>query len=186
MKSPTSFIVKPFEGKRYNNSIDISGVNFLISSSQEDYTATNRYAEVIACPNNYDGPVKKGDLLIVHHNVFRVYHDMKGRDRNGRSFLDDGTFIIDDEQWFAYGSEENWIAKEGFTFVKPVLVFTEQFKNILVHEPLTGEVVFSSLGLNKEDIVTFVPDSEYEFVVDGEVMYRLYNSSIAIKWNTTK
>ena len=186
MKSPSSFIVKPFEGKRYSNSIPLAGINFITSNSQEDYTATNRYAEVVSCPNNYKGDVSPGDLLIVHHNVFRVYFDMKGRDRNSRSFLNEGTFFIDDDQWFGYGSEGDWKAKEGFTFVRPVPVVSEAYKNIAINEPLMGEVAFSSDNYNPGDIISFIPDSEYEFDVDGEKLYRLYNSAITIKWNTKK
>jgi hypothetical protein len=186
MKSPTSFIVKPFNAKRYDNTVSVGGVELITSNNQEDYTVTNRYAEVVSCPNNYDGPVNIGDLLIVHHNVFRVYFDMQGRGRNSRSFLDEGTFIIDDDQWFGYGSEDNWIAKEGFTFVRPVPVMSEVYKNIAVHEPLMGEVLFSSDNYSDGDIVSFVPDSEYVFKVNGETVYRIYNSAITIKWNTKK
>lgn len=186
MRAPTSFIVKPFEGKRYSNTMSLGGVDFIVSSSQEDHIVTNRYAEVVSCPNNYNGPVSPGDLLIVHHNVFRVYFDMRGRDRNGRSFLNEGTFLIDDDQWFGYGREGDWKAKEGFTFVRPVPVVSDVYKNVASVEPLMGEVVFSSDNYKNGDIISYIPESDYQFTVDGELMYRLYNSAITIKWNTKK
>jgi len=185
MKSPTSFIVEPFDGRRYANTVKIGDIDFITSSSQEDHLATNRYAKVVSCPNNYNGPIVPGNLLIVHHNVFRVYFDMKGRDRNSRSFLNEGTFFIDDDQWFGYGNEGDWKAKEGFTFVKPVPVMTDLFKHSTHEEPLMGEVVHSA-KYNKGEIISFTPDSEYPFIVDGEKLYRIYDSSIIIKWNIAK
>ena len=43
MRSPFSFIVRPVNGKRYDNVKTISNVDFLISVSKEDHKASNRY-----------------------------------------------------------------------------------------------------------------------------------------------
>ena len=43
MRSPFYFIVKPLEGKRYNNTKNIAGLKiFITSSSEEDYKYSNR------------------------------------------------------------------------------------------------------------------------------------------------
>ena len=34
----------------------------------------------------------------------------------------------------------------------------------------------------KEDLVGFTPSSEYEFIIDGERMYRVPTNSISIKY----
>ena len=78
MKSPFYFIVEPVEGKRYNNTKTISGLNFITSTSEEDYTVSNRKGIVKEVPLKYQGPIQKGDILLVHHNVFKYYNDMKG------------------------------------------------------------------------------------------------------------
>jgi hypothetical protein len=62
MKSPYMFIVRPKDGKRYANVKD----GLIVSSSQEDHRFSQRIAEVVELPINYDGPVKVGDLLLVH------------------------------------------------------------------------------------------------------------------------
>jgi hypothetical protein len=100
MRSPFYFIVEPLEGKRYNNSKDISGMDFITSSSQENHMASNREAIVISTPLNYKGPVTKGDTLLVHHNVFKFYYDMKGREKSGKSYFKDNLFFVDNEQFF--------------------------------------------------------------------------------------
>ena len=53
MKSAFYFLVKPLCGKRYNNTKNISGVDFITSSSEEDYKFSMRQAEVIETPLNY-------------------------------------------------------------------------------------------------------------------------------------
>mgnify|MGYP003629365047 FL=1 len=79
MRSTFQFLVKPVDGVRYSHTKKIGEKDFIISSSQEDHKATNRYAEVLSIPIVYSGEIKVGDTLIVHHNVFRKYYDMNGK-----------------------------------------------------------------------------------------------------------
>ena len=37
-------------------------------------------------------------------------------------------------------------------------------------------------GYNKEELVGFTPNSEYEFIIDGERLYRVLNKFITIKY----
>ena len=83
MKSPFGFIVTPVNDTRYDNVKKIGGIDFITSSSKEDHTVSNRFANVVATPLNYKGEVKVGDILVVHHNEFKYYNDMKGRERSG-------------------------------------------------------------------------------------------------------
>jgi len=85
MKSPFSFIVEPYNGRRYDNIKKIGDVNLIISSSKEDHTVSNRFAKVISTPINYSGEIVPGDILLVHHNVFKFYNDMKGVEKSGKS-----------------------------------------------------------------------------------------------------
>ena len=71
MKSPYCFIIKPFDGRRYDNLRTYGDISFIISSSQDDHTVSNRFAIVESVPIYYDGPVLPGDLVVVHHNVFK-------------------------------------------------------------------------------------------------------------------
>ena len=52
MRSPFNFIVRPYNGRRYDNIKKIGGIDFITSSSQEDHTVSNRYATVVATPIN--------------------------------------------------------------------------------------------------------------------------------------
>ena len=185
MKSPFSFIVKPIDGKRYNNTKSIGGIDLVISASEEDHTHSNRSAEVIEIPIGYDGDIKVGDTLLVHHNVFKFYSDMKGRQKSGRSFFKDDLFFVDLDQFFMYKNENGWNAHDRYCFVEPIK--REEsiiFKNT-VEEPLTGTMKYvnkylKSKGVSPGDRVSFTPDSEYEFLVDGEKLYRIYDHQITM------
>ena len=187
MKSPYNFIVKPLKGRRYDNIKEIGGINFITSTSQEDFTASNRYAEVIETPISYDGEISPGDTLIVHHNVFKYYNDIKGRQKSGKSFLKDDLFLVDDYQFYMFKHDGVWNAVDMFCFVKPVDKIDDYYlKTPGKDQPLVGIVRYSNnrlrgLGVTEGDTISFLPDSEYEFNVDGEKLYRILSNSITIK-----
>ena len=64
MRSPNQFIVKPLNGKRYDNTKKVGGIDLIVSTSEEDHKFSNRYAEVIALPISYKGDIKVGDTLL--------------------------------------------------------------------------------------------------------------------------
>jgi len=185
MKSPFAFIVKPVKGKRYNNTKEIGGIEFIISTSQEDHKFSNREAEVIELPLGYKGPIEVGNTLLVHHNVFKYYNNMKGKQVSGRSFFKDNLFFVEDEQFYMYKNIDGWDAHDKNCFIKPVDVEESYIFKPISNEPLVGEMVYpnkylSSYGVSKGDRVSFQPESEYEFNVDGEVLYRIFDHQITL------
>jgi len=186
MKSPFYFIAKPVNGKRYDNTKDIGGVEFIVSTSEEDHKFSNRFAEVVELPLGYKGPIKEGDTLLVHHNVFKFYNDMRGRQKSGKSFFKDDLFFIETEQFFMYKQNGKWNAYDRFCFVKPVPVTESYIKKPFTNEPLVGLMKYPNeylleRGIKEGDMVCFSPDSEYEFTVDDEKLYRMYDHQITIK-----
>jgi len=177
MKPLTQFIVKPNKDRRYDNIKKIGGLDLIMSSSEEDHTVSNRQGIVVDVPLRYDGPVQVGDTLLVHHNVFKIYNDMMGRRKSGKSFFNEQNFLIDDEQWFMYKHNDQWISREGICFVKP-------FKDDSGYtQYLTGEMLYSNEYLRSKGVVEgvkvyFEPDSEYEFNIDGVIAYRMFNRNI--------
>jgi len=163
MKSPFYFITRAYNGRRYDNVKSIGGIDFITSTSEEDHKASNRYAEVIETPLGYEGPIRSGDTLLVHHNVFKFYNDMKGRQQSGKSFFKDDLFFIDEEQFFMYKQGGEWHSYD--------LVGIMKYPNDYL----------KSKGISSGDMVCFKPESEYEFDVDGEKLYRMYDHQITIK-----
>jgi hypothetical protein len=186
MRSPFYFIAVPINGKRYNNTKNISGVELIISTSEEDHKFSNREAEVVETPLGYNGPIQVGDTLLVHHNVFKFYNDMKGRRKSGKSFFKDDKFFIEFDQFFMYKRDGVWHAHDRYCFVKPIPAIDSYIKKPFSEEPLMGVMVYPNKylvdkGVSSGDTVCFSPDSEYEFEVDGEKMYRMYDHQITIK-----
>lgn len=183
MKSPFYFIVEPLNGYRYDNVKTIGDKEMLLSNDFEDYKTTNRFAKVLETPNNYKGGIKIGDILVVHHNVFRIQLDMKGREVSGRSFLKDNTFFVDETQFFAYKNDKGWNCFDKYCFVKPLSYEEQEIYTSLNEQPLTGEIFIINqelldLGVKPKDKVIFEPNSEYAFNIEGEKVYRMFTKNI--------
>tara|TARA_R100001509_G_scaffold90374_1_gene51896 strand:+ start:1053 stop:1625 length:573 start_codon:yes stop_codon:yes gene_type:complete len=188
MQSPFSFIVRPVSGKRYNNIKNISGVDIITNVSLENHKSSNRYAEVISLPINYKGEIKPNDILLVHHNVFKFYYDMQGVEKSGRSFFRDDLFFIDNDQFFLYYDHKEWRSHSKYCFVKPVPVKKSYLSKTGKEEPLIGLMKYINkdlemLGVKVGDEISFTPDSEYEFEVDGEKLYRMFTNNITMVLN---
>ena len=186
MKSPFYFIVKPLGGKRYVDTKEIQGVEIITSTSEENHMASNRQGVVVSAPIGYTGEIKTGDILLVHHNVFKYYNDIKGRQRSGKSFFKDNLFFIEQDQFFMYKQDGMWHCHDRYCFVQPVPKEDSFISKLGTEEPLIGIMKYSndylsSQGVNPGDRVCFKPDSEYEFMVDDEKLYRMYDHQITLK-----
>jgi|TARA_Y100000385_G_C13027144_1_gene608945 hypothetical protein len=181
MHSPYYFIIKPL-GLEYNNEIEISGQKVIVNSTVENHKHVNRFAKVVHVPKRYNGNIAKDDLIIVHHNIFRIYYDMKGRPKKSPNYFKDGLYFIDEQQFYLYHNGNKWNSVLDYCFVKPIDVEN----SYLYEEGLednTGYLVYSNnelskLGVKEGDKVNFRKDSEYEFEVDGELLYRMKSSDI--------
>lgn len=185
-RSPFYFIVKPNKGKRYDNTVDVGGIGLIVSSSIEDHKASNRFAIVVSLPINYSGPIKVGDTLVVHHNVFKFYNDTQGRIKSGKSYYKDDLFFIEEDQFFMYGSEGNWKAIEKYCFIEPSKQKEWTISRIGSKEPLMGKIIYGnetlrSMGIEEGDEVSFTPDSEYEFKIDDRLLYRVFTKDVCLK-----
>jgi len=179
MKSVYNFVVKP-KGKRYNNTKKVGDSELIINTEIFNHQYVNREAIVISTPIIGNTDVKPGDTVIVHHNVFRRWHDMKGVERNSKSYFNENTYFINKDQIFLYKRNKYWVAPKGYCFVKP-LKAVDQF-NIETEKPLQGIVKYSDGTVNVNDLVGVRPNSKYEFIVDNERLYRVLSNFITIKY----
>lgn len=185
MQSPFDFIVRPVKGERYNNTKQVGGIDLIVNTSEEDHKFSNRYAEVLEVPYGYDGPIQQGDILLVHHNVFKFYNDIRGNRKSGRSFFRDDKFFIEPDQFFLYKHGSTWHTYDRYCFVKPIPAVDSYIMKPFTHEPLMGEMRFPNeylinQGIKAGDKICFKPDSEYEFDVDGEKLYRMFDHQITM------
>jgi len=179
MKSVYNFVVKP-KGKRYNNTKKIGDSELIVNTEIFNHQYTNREAVVISTPIVGDTSIKPGDTVIVHHNVFRRWHNVKGVEKNSKSYFNEDTYFINYDQIFLYKTKQKWLTTKGYCFVKPLKAI-DKF-NINQEKPLQGVVKYSDGTVDVGDLVGFTPNSEYEFIVDGERLYRVLSKFITIKY----
>jgi hypothetical protein len=179
MKSVHNFVVTP-KGKRYNNTKDIEGSELILNTEIYNHQYVNREATVISTPIAGHTDIKAGDTVILHHNVFRRWHNVKGIEKNSRSYFNESTYFVNYDQIFLYKKKDKWIAPKGYCFVMP-LISTDNF-NVEQEQPLQGIVKYSDGTVDVDELVGFTPNSQYEFIVDGERLYRVLSKFITIKY----
>ena len=179
MKSVYNFVVTP-KGDRYNNKKKVGDSELILNTDIFNHQYTNREAIVLSKPIIGDTDIETGDTVVVHHNVFRRWTDVKGVEKNSRSFFDESTYFINHDQIFLYKRDEEWIAPKGYCFVKPLKA--QNPLNVDLEVPLQGIIKYSDGTMKVNDLVGFRPSSEYEFVVDGERLYRVLSNFITIKY----
>ena len=175
MNAYKDYIIEPI-GDRYNNSVRVDDKELVLNTEIFNHQYVNRLARIIATPLLFQSPLKVGDEVMVHHNIFRRWHDAKGRERNSRSYWKEDKYIISEDQIYLYNNK----AMPGFSFVKPIK--SNDKLDIKKEKPLVGIIKYSDGAFEKEELVGFMPSMEYEFVVNGERLYRVMNKFITIKY----
>ena len=179
MKSVYNFVVKP-KGERYNNTKKLDGGELILNTEIYNHQYVNREAIVISTPIIGDTDIKPGDTVIVHHNVFRRWHNVKGIEKNSKSYFNEDTYFINHDQIFLHKRDDKWIAPKGYCFVIPLKATNKL--DINKERPLIGIVKYSDGTVEENSLVGFRPNSEYEFVIDGERLYRVLSNFITIKY----
>jgi len=179
MKSVYNFVVTP-KGERYNNTKEVDGGNLILNTEVYNHQFVNREAIVISTPIVGETDIKAGDTVIIHHNVFRRWHNVKGIEKNSRSYFNESTYMITPDQIFLYKRDDKWNCPRGYCFVKPLK--EKNPLNVDLEKPLQGIVKYSDGTVKVNDLVGFKPKSEYEFIIDGERLYRILSNFITIKY----
>jgi len=179
MKAPFDFVIEP-KGNRYNNTKKVGDKDLILNTEIFNHQFVNREAIVKSVPTAFKTEIKPGDNIITHHNVFRRWHDVKGREKNSRSYFNENTYLVKLDQIFLYKRYWEWKAPKGFCFVQPIKQ-RDKMKAEL-EEQCIGIVKYTD-GVNKiGELVGFTPFSTYEFIIDGQRLYRVYNKFITIKY----
>ena len=179
MKSVYNFVVTP-KGERYNNTKKVGDSELILNTEIFNHQYVNKEAVVISTPIIGDTNIKAEDTVIVHHNIFRRWHNVKGIEKNSRSYFNEDTYFINHDQIFLYKRNDTWIAPKGYCFIKPLKAIN-QF-NIQSEKPLQGIVKYSDGTVEVGDLVGYVPRTQSEFIVDGQRLYRVLSNLITIKY----
>ena len=179
MKSVYNFVVKPI-GERYNNVKKVGDKELIINTEIFNHQYVNRQATVISKPIIGDTDIDIGSDVILHHNVFRRWHNVKGIEKNSKSYFNEDTYIVQPDQIFLYKKFWQWHSPKGFCWVKPIKN-KDKYANSETQENI-GIIKYTDGTFKVNDLVGFTPISNYEFVIDGELLYRVYTKFITIKY----
>ena len=186
MKHLHAYIVSPVNG-RYTNNKKIGEKELILNTTIENHKFVNREGVIIETPIN-NSILKKNDTVIVHHNTFRRFYNVRGEAKDSRNYFDNNNFFVFIDQIFLYKRNNKWFTPPGYCFIKPLKNNNKLSED--KERPLTGVLKhlgsdLRDLNLKDEDIVGFTPNSEYEFLIEGERLYRVPINSISIKYERT-
>ena len=179
MKSVYNFVVAPLNS-RYNNVKQIEGKELILNTEIFNHQHVSREAVVKEVPTVIKTDIKIGDTVIVQHNVFRRWHNQYGIEKNSRSYFNEKTYIVGSDQIFLYKRNNVWKPQKGYCFVSPIKS-TNKY-SVDKEKPLVGDVKYSDGTVKEGELIGFRPNSEYEFIIDGQKLYRILSNFITIKY----
>tara|TARA_R110002051_G_scaffold55025_1_gene102840 strand:+ start:556 stop:1161 length:606 start_codon:yes stop_codon:yes gene_type:complete len=184
MRSLYDFIVEPV-GDTYENEIEIKNVKLILNTKIESYKFVNNVAKVIKIPLAYKTFIKEGDTVLIHHNVFRTFYDMKGVKKKSRSFFKDNQYFCALDQIYLYRSGSKWLSINDRCFVKPLKnksKFKVDKEQSLIGVLKIGNNSLEALGIHEGDTIGYTPYGEYDFIVDKKRLYCMKSNDIVIKY----
>ena len=184
MKSLYDFMVKPV-GNEYDNEVAVGDKKIILNTKIESFKFVNNIAEVIEVPTAYETPIKKGDLIVIHHNVFRTFYDMKGVKKKSRSSFVDGLYFCALDQVYLYKRNNKWNSINNRCFIKPLKI--KDGLEVVKEQKLIGILKIGNssleaLGINEGDTVGYTPHGEYDFIVEEQRLYCMKSNDIVIKY----
>lgn len=179
----------------YNNEKKVGDVSLVVNSTIESVEHINRIAKVVASPEFT--PIKAGDEVIIHHNICRLRNGIKGIMVQSDFHIENNLYFVPLTEVFMYkpvGGE--WTALAPFCFIQPIKDETKKIGSIIVqnsgntykgnitHEGIVkySNIELNNYGVNDGDHISFSSDSEYEFLIDGEILYRMKTNDILGKF----
>jgi len=174
MKGTYYFLIKPLYN-RYKNTKQVGDKELIVNTEVFNHQYVSREAIVVGLPSEFKTEIKEGDQVIIHHNVFRRWHNIKGEEKNSSSYVLEDLYKVSIDQIFAYKRNDNWKALDEYSFIQPIQ--NEDGSE----EPGVGLVKHSN-EFAVGDLVGYKPSGEYEFIIDGKRLYRVLNIFITVKY----
>jgi|TARA_B110000211_G_scaffold129477_1_gene148728 uncharacterized protein YcfL len=178
MKSLYSFIIKPLK-ERYNNEKQVGDKSLILNTTINNHRFVSKEAVVVSVPAAYSSQIKQNDIVQVHHNLFRRWHDQKGVERNSSTYFKDDLYFASPEQIYMYNLKSHL----NYCFVKPIKnqdLLSNEKEQTNVGIVKYGNSSLERLGITPGALVTFTPNSEFEFIIDGERLYCMKSNNIAL------
>ena len=184
MNSVYDFIITPIEG-RYNNEKKVGDKTLVLNTSIEDHKLVSKQAIIVAVPLAFKTILKVGDEVMVHHNIFRRWYDVKGKDRNSGQYFKEDLYFCKPDQVYLYKRNNKWLSIGQRCFVKPIkdtnsLTVDIEQKHIGILK--IGNSSLEALGISPGDLIGYKSNREWEFIIDEDRLYCMKSNDIIIEY----
>jgi len=184
MNSIYDFIITP-KNSRYNNEKKVGNKTLITNTSIEDHKLVSKHAVIISVPLAYKSILKVGDEVMVHHNIFRRWYDIKGNSRNSSQYFKEDLYFCKPDQLYLYKKNNKWLAIGERCFIKPIknndtLSKDIEKKNIGILKISNSSL--EALKISPGDLIGFKSGREWEFIVNDERLYCMKSNDIIIKY----
>ena len=184
IKSPFKFIVSPYGGNQYVNTKTVGGIELVVNTSIEEAADVQRVGVVISTPVGYTGDIKEGDLVVVQHNIFRVFFDDQGIPRQSDNHIKDDLFGISKDLIYLIIRDGEVVAPDDVMFVEPIIENHEWYgykamDNIGIARYVNSDM--KAQGINPGDKIAFKSYSNYEFEIFGEKLWMMKSRRVMAK-----
>jgi len=178
MNTLYQFIIRPYE-ERYNNKIQVDNKELIVNTSIEDHKFVSKKAVVVSTPAAFDTDIRPGDKVYVHHNLFRRWYNVKGVEKNSATYFKDNLYFCSLDQIYMFNNK----CHLNYCFVKPIKEINDLYNR--KEKEYFGILKYSNkslerVGLKPGDLVVFTPNSEFEFIIEGERLYCMKSNDIAV------
>ena len=184
MKSLYDFIIEPL-GDKYKNEIQVGDKKIVVNTKIESWKFVNRLAKVVKTPLAFKTKIKKGDIIIVHQNVFRTFYDMRGKKKKSRSWFKNDLYFCSLDQVYLYKNSTGWHTFGDRCFIQPIKdtnSLTLDKERSLIGILKYGNSSLEALEINEGDLVGYTPNGEWEFLINKQRLYCMKSNDIVIKY----
>ena len=186
MNSLYDFIVRPL-GKEYSNDINIGGIKLILNTKIESFKFVNNLAVVVSIPLAYKTHINVGDIIVIHHNVFRTFYDIKGKKKKSRSWFKEDLYFCSLDQVYLYKDkkDDDFKSINNRCFIKPLKSkrkFSVDKEQKLIGILKIGNSSLEAAGVSEGDLVGYTPYGEYDFIINNERLYCMKSNDIVIKY----
>jgi len=198
MKATLYFIVEVEDD--YNNYVSLGdGKKLKINDSIESVENINRVGKLISAPKGTI--VQEGDFLLFHHNICRKSWGFKSKLRKSVFNIRGNIYYIPVTEIFMYKKPEDkdWTAINPFVFVKPIEATKKVLPNGLEvtedtykhKKDLVGIMWYinkdlENQGVKRGDKISFQEYSQHEFIINGEIYYKMKTEDVLAVYEGTE
>lgn len=188
MKATLYFLVEVL--RDYNNYKKLSnGLEVMVNNTVESVENVNRIGKVISCPKGTKA--ETGDMILFHHNICRKEIGFKGKKSLSPFQLKPNVFFVPITEVFMIKKSNKWEAIDPYVFIKPLSsniitlpngmeIKEDDYKGTNESVGLISYInnFLKKKGLKEGDLISFQEDSQHEYVIDGELHYRMQTRDI--------